>query len=357
MSNDLWNNYLASVGAEFSSAKDSKFITGFSGRSVDDLQAGFNCICPLVHMNLLSCTGPDSEKFLQGQLTCDLNLIKPEHSQLGAACTPGGRVYSSFRLIERAQHDPTQYLMRMRDDIISSTLTTLGKYIVFFKSEMADISDQWAGIGIIGDQCDDQLQELFGALPQTVNQVVQGDSGLLIRVPGEIVRYECWMVTEQAQMAWEKLSQAATPAGTNNWLLQDIENGIAEITQVNCEAFIPQMLNFQAIDAISFDKGCYTGQEIVARTQYRGRAKRLMVRAIAEEGPELNTGMEFTRPGENQHIATLVETARLPDGRQEVLMVVLADLASHDQWELCTEQTCFNAQLLPLPYHCAESQE
>ena len=82
-----------------------------------------------------------------------------------------------------------------------------------------------------------------------------------------------------------------------------------------------------------------------------------MVRVIVEGGPDLSTGMEFTRPVESQHIATLVESAYLPDGRQELLMVVLADLASHDQWELCTEQTCFTAQFLPLPYHCAESQE
>ncbi len=357
MSNDLWKNYLVSMGAEFSAQQDSEFVTGFSANSAADNQTEDALICPLVHLNLLSCAGPDSNKFLQGQLTCDLNQIKPDSSLLGAACTPGGRVYSSFRLLERTQQDSIQYLMRMRSDIIASTLESLSKYIVFFKSKMADISADWVGIGVIGNQCDAFLSEIFGGTPQKENQVVQNDTGMVIRVPGAKVRYECWVTQDSAQTCWEKLTQIALPAATNKWLLQDIEAGIAEIRSINREAYIPQMLNFQAIDAISFDKGCYTGQEIVARTQYRGKAKRIMVRAIVDNGPELLPGMELTRPGETQNIATLVEAAPLNSQQQEVLMVVLADLATKDQWELCSHDDCFTAQLLALPYHCAEKTE
>lgn len=350
MSNTRWKDYLYTQGAKITDKNKTGISVTFNDGITDNVKPENSCITPLLHLGILSVKGLDSAKFLQGQLTCDLNSVSPEYSTLGAACTPKGRMYTSFRLLQRQFTEQPEYLARMRADIIHSTAQTLGKYSVFFKSQLKDVSDDWIGIGVIGDSCDRVLEQVFGSLPQQVNQIVQSDLGLVVRTLGTEPRYECWVSEEQAEDLWQQLSQHAIPADTGCWILQDIQSGLAELTSAGVESFIPQMLNYQAIDAISFDKGCYTGQEIVARTHYRGKAKRRLVRAAIDNAPPLTPGLEIYQSGKTQSIATVLEAVATDERNQEALLVMQADLADQREWNLATEQQPFTGRQLDLPY-------
>ena len=135
-------------------------------------------------------------------------------------------------------------------------------------------------------------------------------------------------------------------------MLQDIQTGIAEVSQAVEGDFNPHMLNFQAVDAISFDKGCYTGQEIVARTHYRGKSKRLMKRFSLSGGRLLSPGAELHQPNKDKTIANVICAA--PHGEsgdtQEALLVVSADLNTSASLTLCQAEQQYQADELPLPY-------
>ncbi|MCF7982446.1 MAG: hypothetical protein K9K86_10705, partial [Pseudomonadales bacterium] len=353
MPKDNWKNYLHSQGAEFCTHGETQLVSYFNS-STDNDQLPSSFITPLMHQALLNIAGPDSAKFMQGQLTCDVNAISPKLSTLGAACTPKGRIYTSFRLIQRDNNDTPHFLLRMRKDIIDSTIATLSKYIVFFKSKMTSLEGDWVGIGIKGDSCDNLLNQFFGSIPTEINQVVQNNKGILICLPGANMRYEAWLPNEQAQTLWPQLTAIASSVGTFAWILEDIRAGIAEVSKAITEAFIPQALNFQAINAISFTKGCYTGQEIVARTQYRGKAKRLMLRVRLEGAPPLSPGMDLFDAETQKNIATLVDTVTVNDQQQEALLVAFDDLTNQSDWQLSDGTNHFIGHLLELPYRIDE---
>lgn len=352
MINEDWINFLKEQGAKFS---DDDKLCGFSAPVAAQTDTESCTITPLLHQSLLEISGPDSAKFMQGQMTCDINSVSTDTSQLGAACTPKGRIYTSFRLWQTHNEAAPQYLLRMRHDIIESTLSTLGKYIVFFKSKMLDISGDWIGIGIVGNACDTSLEQYFGGLPEQQNQVVQNNQGMLIRIPGARDRYEAWTPQSQGPILWQLLAEAATPSGISEWLLQDIASGIAEISQATLEEFIPQAINYQAVGGVSFTKGCYTGQEIVARTQYRGKSKRFMMRAQLDNAPTLLPGMELADAGSGKNVATLVEAAAVSTTQQEALLVVLDDLSHEEQWQLIYNGQQFAGRPLSLPYPIDEA--
>ena len=347
MVNDNWKTYLQNQGAKFVDNQGTELVTTF--KSLDSLTSS-SFIAPLTHQALLNIAGPDSAKFMQGQLTCDVNAVTTGISSLGAACTPKGRIYTSFRLIQQENCEPPSFMLRMRQNLIDSSIATLGKYIVFFKSKMTSFVDTWVGIGIHGEACDNLLTEFFGEIPTEINQATQNERGLLIRNPGRNTRYEAWLPVTHAQALWSTLAVVVSPASTYAWILEDIRAGIAEVSLATAETFIPQALNFQAINAVSFSKGCYTGQEIVARTQYRGKSKRLMLRAMLEKAPTLTPGTDLLDTNSQKNVATLVEAVRVNTEQQEVLLVVLDELAETSDWQFTVDNQNFTGSRLELPY-------
>lgn len=348
MKNIEWNSFLVGQGAQISENGQLEF----AHIQAEELATGDheNFIAPLTHQSLLSIQGVDVTKFLQGQLTCDVATLSIEQSLLGSACTPKGRMYTSFRLIELADTSPPCVLMRLRSDIAESTQAALNKYMVFFKSKMLDVSDSWAGMGIVGEHNSGLLSQIFGALPAKDNQVLQTDEGILIRVPGTKVRYEAWLKTSAAIELWHKLAADSCIAGTGAWRLEDMRAGIAEVSAATQEEFLPQALNFQIVGAVSFNKGCYTGQEIVARTQYRGKIKRFMLHGLLENAPPVTPGMELREASSQQSSAIIVEAVAINAHQQEVLMVVLDDLADQSSWQLALDEHLFSGVALKLPY-------
>ena len=219
--------------------------------------------CTLSHEGILAVRGPDASKFLQGQLTCNLNYLSDTQSSLGARCTQKGRMQSSFRIL--LQGDGV--LLAMAHELLEPQLADLKKYAVFSKAKLSDESAQWMRFGL-GD-AGAALLSLGLELGEEAGNLVRNNDLIAVRVsPG---RAELWAPADQADTLRGQLAAQLPEGELNQWLLGQVRAGIGQVMPATRELFIPQMLNLQAIGGVSFKKGCYTGQEIVARMQYLER--------------------------------------------------------------------------------------
>jgi folate-binding protein YgfZ len=329
------HEFLKAVGASVTAAGDSHFAD-----EPEDLAAfdAVTVITPLSHYGLLAVEGPDSAKFLQGQVTCNVMDATDSRSVAGAYCTPKGRILSSFQL---AQRDPQTYWLRMRRDIVDSTKTSLGKYIVFSKAKLR-IAEELIPIGLHGPAAAAVIDTLTGLSGDQRRRVAPTAGGLVLQLDDAGQWFECWLPREEALHLWQSQQGRLAAAGSRYWQWLGIRAGLGEICAATVDQFIPQMLNFQVTGAINFKKGCYTGQEIVARTQYRGQIKRHMYR-LAVPSPAPMAGTELSAAG--QKIGTVVDGVTIAAQTAEILAVLSATEA---------EQLAANGdsalRLLEVPY-------
>lgn len=262
----------------------------------------------LDRFGFLAITGKDAQKFLKGYCTCDLEDVTETRSGLGATCNIQGRMVTSFR-ITRIEDG---FLLRMDRGLVASTMEFLKKYIVFSKAKMEDQSGEITCYGLVG------LVDGYPAEPGAT-AVMGGHQ--VIRV-GVSPRFEIWARGELAIAGAETVSD-------DEWWVRDIEDGLAWVSTATQNEFIPQMFAYHKNGGIDFDKGCYLGQEIVARMQYRGAISRKLYRGIgtttARTGDVLSTadgkaqGMVVAAGG-NRFLAVIqaksepVPDCYLPDG-------------------------------------------
>lgn len=276
--------------------------------------------CELSHEGILRVQGPDAGKFLQGQLTCNLNYLDAASSGLGARCTPKGRMLSSFRIL------PWQdsYLLAMAGELLNDQLADLKKYAAFSKAQLDDASADWVRFGLSAAPA--TLARLGLPAPARTNQVMLADDCVL--VAADPARIELWAPAARGPQLRERLLQALSEAPLNDWLLLQVRAGIGQVFGATRELFIPQMINLQALDGVSFKKGCYTGQEIVARMQYLGKLKRRMYRLLLSEGTVPAAGSELFSPVHGSSVGEVVLAAS--DGAQVELLAVLQQDAAED---------------------------
>lgn len=276
-------------------------------------------ITPLTHLGIFSVIGPDAEKFLQGQISCDLRDLEQGYSRLASHNNIKGSMISLCRVM------PTEggFWLRTNRQVQEQAQATLNKYMMFSKADSADISEQVVGLGIQGTAAAAALAELTTELPAETDQFVQLEGGVLVKVPGE--RYELWLEASQAEAALNTLLEKGSLSGSEAWLLSEIRQGIPSLTPDTLETFIPQMTNLQVFEGVSFRKGCYTGQEIITRLQHRGKLKRPMYRlsVTADQAPE--DGIVLATD-DRSSIGNIVCSAPSAAGEYEVLAVVLKDL-------------------------------
>lgn len=266
--NSNWKDFLLAENAKF--ANDTDIVFPVSGRQAD------THIYPIAHLGILTIAGNDAAKFLQGQITCNINDVSDIKSSLGAICNPKGRAITSFLLVKNAD----AYLMVLPQELLAAVKKKLQMYVLRSAVTITDSTDQFCLIGLsLGAAHFNETPDL--ATSRQDNIVVKlHNRSLIIAEP------------DKAQQFWsERLQQGALPGDSAAWRYLDIMAGIPWLTEATSEQFIPQMLNLDKLGGISFNKGCYTGQEIVARTHYLGKAKRAMF--VAECGatlaPEANS--------------------------------------------------------------------
>jgi len=271
---------------------------------------------------LLHLVGPDTLKFLQGQTTCDTETVDAEHATPGAYCTPKGRVVCDFLL---CQIDQDHYALRLRSDILEHSAAVFGKYIVFSKAELQPSNTAWQVFGCWGESAREQLHTVLG-LPADSGPGEQyachsGEGFVLTQIDAQGYQFECFINTEKHRELAQGLAAALSPGAVNDWLALQIDNGFARVEAATVEEFIPQVLNYDLTGLVNFSKGCYTGQEVVARLHYRGKSKRRLFHATTSEKLALAAGAPLYSAESERVAGTVVNSALGPDGLPIALIV------------------------------------
>ncbi len=338
-----WTAFLTQQGTP----QDLQLEQGALSAPATQHPANGTLLIALTQQTLISLEGADAEKFLQGQLTCDINNLSVEQSLLGANCTHKGMVISVSRLFKRA---PGHILMRLPAATADAALTNLQKFAVFSKVAITLADEQWVGIGLLGESAPDCLTQLGINPPSSVNQQSLSEDLLVVRVAGSTPRFELWCPAAQAQQLWSQLATLTQVGNYQAWQVAEIQAGLVQLEQQSLDSYIPQMLNLQAVDAIGFSKGCYTGQEVIARLQFRGKLKKLLYAATVDSA-SLTQALE---PGASVFSSNGRSAGKLlscVNQQQQVLLQVIISKNAADANDL----HLFSADgpaitLLPLPY-------
>lgn len=295
----------------------------------------------LSHYGLLSLEGEDAQTFLQGQVTNDVKQLDGS-SHYSGYCSPKGRLLALFLAIA---HDGKLWL-QFDAGLTAAIAKRLRMYVMRSKVVITEHQDDSiVRLGVAGSQAEAALREQFPNLPTTEHGVVSEAGVCLIRLPGSLPRYEILLPAQAAPALWDKLAAVLTPASLADWNWRDIHAGIPEIVTATQETWVPQMVNLDLLQGINFKKGCYTGQEIVARTHYLGKVKRRTHLAHLPLPAPLAAGAEILDAAGNV-AGQVVRSAANPNGGQDLL----AELRLESVEAGALSWQGLELQLLPLPY-------
>lgn len=296
---------------------------------------------------LLLVKGPDAAKFLQGQVTCDIRELS-HVARMGAQCNPKGRILLTFRAL---QLDAETIALRIPISMRDHALQSLGKYIVFSKATLIDAQQEFDLIGVYGEEARTALANLFTELPKQPGDFCNSNDNLVICIDEN--RYECWLKIPQKDEVIRQLTNSVRQGTADEWSLLDIEKGIGQVLPETREIFTPQEINFQLINGVNFRKGCYTGQEIVARLHYRGKLKRHMYRFILATEQLPVPGEHISNLKTHQAAGMVVMAAWREKGEAEILASVLDEHLD----DLALMQNQQKLKRLPLPYAIPTADE
>lgn len=314
--NPTWLNFLLAAGAHMDNDR-----VGHFGNPEQEIAAagGGSIVADLSHFGVIQFSGEDSEAFLQGQLSCDVRLATREHAQLGSYCTPKGRMLATF-LLWRTEEG---FCMQLPAELRESIQKRLGMYVMRSKVKLSDASEARIRLGLAGNGAVAAMAELGVTPPQEDYAVAQSGEMSVINLTGQ--RFELLVPPDAAPDVWQTLSKHCTPVGSGRWEWLEIQAGIPVITAGTQEHFVPQMTNLELIGGVSFKKGCYPGQEIVARSQYLGKVKRRMYRVRIQSDAAPLAGDELFGQGTTGQSAGMIVNAQSsPDGGYDALAVILS---------------------------------
>lgn len=302
------------------------------------LQTFLNGTSPLPHLGVIQAQGEDAANFLHNQLSNDVLLLPVGQSRLAAFCSAKGRMQASFILVKTA---PDTVLLVMNLDLLALTLKRLSMFVLRAKVKMSDATQQWQLRGLLGESA----RAVTGdAAPwQTVFQDGAHAVALYPAVLGECsVPRALWIAPEGHALA------AGADVPTEVWQWSEVMSGVTLVSQPVFEAFVPQMLNYESVGGVNFKKGCYPGQEVVARSQFRGTLKRRMARVHSPVA--LTAGQDvFTPTDPDQPCATVVLSNARPDGQGFDALVSGTLESMQTGWRVASAQGDA-LEFLPLPY-------
>jgi folate-binding protein YgfZ len=297
-----------------------------------------NGVSPLPHLGVIQAQGEDAANFLHNQLSNDVLLLPVSQSRLAAFCSAKGRMQASFVVIKTA---PDTVLLVMSLDLLAQTLKRLSMFVLRAKVKISDATDQWQLRGLLGDSA----RATVGAAAPWQTTVKEGAHAVSLypAVLGE---------SPIPRALWIAPAGNALPAGadvpSDFWSWAEVMSGVTLVSQPVFEAFVPQMLNYESVGGVNFKKGCYPGQEVVARSQFRGTLKRRT--ALVHSPVALTAGQDvFTQTDPEQPCATVVLCAARPDG-QGFDALVSGTLESQQSGWLVGSAQGEALELLPLPY-------
>lgn len=273
--------------------------------------------CELPGLGTIAFGGPDAASFLHNQLTCDVAGLAPGRSTYGAYCNPKGRMLASFLLWRSGP----EFLMQLPAELVAPTCAELARFVLRAKVTMRDVSGRYAGFGIAGPGAKRVLERCCGERPRSEHAVLEREEGALVALPGG--RYQWIIAAERAGALAPALEAEARRAPPEYWSWLEIRSGIPTVTAATRGEFVPQMANLDLLGAVSLSKGCYPGQEIIARMHYRGTLKQRLYLAHlpGEQRPRPGERLYSPLTGE-QSCGMVVNAAATPQGGHDLLAVL-----------------------------------
>ena len=276
--------------------------------------------------SLLHIEGPDARTFLQGQVTCDVRNLSAGAALPGSYCTVQGRVVCDFLLCALAQD---HLVLRMRRDIRLRSAAVLAKYIVFSKAKLQAEREDWQVAACWGADAADALRDIFGAVPSTRYGASCGEGFAIVQLDAQGSQFECYLEQALAAAVAPRLELRMLPGEERDWQALQIASGIARIEATTSDEYVPQMLNYDVTGHISFSKGCYTGQEVVARLHYRGKPKRRLYRgelaqADSASGRQTAAGDPIYSGDSAQAVGNIINCVATAQGQLALLVTSTA---------------------------------
>ncbi len=293
--------------------------------------AHFHGACPLPHLGVIEVSGSDAVSFLHNQLTHDLALLGPDSVRFCSFCSAKGRMQATFVACVPA---PDTVWLVCRRDVLAAVLKRLSMFVLRAKARLRDASEELALWGLVGTELPTAWKKrpLMGGTAMGLYPAAGQARALWLAHAGEMPVSE------------------AHPQGLSldAWLWGEVMSGVADVQAATAEAFVPQMLNHESVDGVSFKKGCYPGQEVVARSQFRGTLKR---RAYIVTGPAMQAGQAIFVAGDAPQECGNIAQAASDGGNAGVAIACLLTSAADGPGDLHLAQPDgAKLQLLPLPY-------
>lgn len=260
-------------------------------------------VAPLPQAGVIRARGEQAAAFLQGLLTQDIEHLPAGHGRLAALCNAKGRVLASF---VACRHAPDEFLLVCSQDLLADTLRQLTRFVLRSKVRLDEATADF---------------RLRGLLGSAATQPGAATSLVVPLAPADAVQRALWLAPAAAA------EPAGAPLAPSDWAFAAVRSGVATVAAATAGQFIPQMLNYESVDAVSFGKGCYPGQEVVARSQFRGAVKRRAF--VAEVGGAAQAGDAVYAAASGQPCGTVAQAAAAPGGGVAVIAVLgLAAIAS-----------------------------
>ena len=347
-----WRAFLEHRGGEFKG--DIVEHYGNAGRELSVVLTG-NVFADLSHYGVLAIYGDDSKTFLQTQFINDITSLDESQSHLNGYCNPKGRLIANFRVFWRGD---TLYL-RFPVELVEPVANKLNMYKMRSKVTIEDHSDSMVRIGYSGADADKALSEILGRVPEQPGDVINIENLTVIRIPGITPSYELYSDTGEIRDLWTRLDVHSAPVGVSAWQLIEILAGEPHITGASTEQYVPQMINYQALGGLSFTKGCYPGQEIVARMHYLGKLKKRMYLANVDsaEPPEVQQELVSSKSSSGSKAGNILNAALHPDGHYSTLAVIQINDAESESVHLGSiDGPELELQELPYPVELKEEK-
>jgi len=294
---------------------------------------------------LIAAAGADATDFLHSQLTSDIKSLAQNHATLAGYCSAKGRLLGTMLVIKNTDG----ILLEVPQDLQEVLQKRLQMFVMRAKVKLEDVTGGQSIFGIFGSDSLGRLAEWFPETPAAPYAAVTTSSGTLLRLADSngIARYQWIVARTLADQIWPALANALPVVAPQSWTLSDIHAGIPNLSMATQEKFVPQMINYELIGGVSFKKGCYPGQEIVARTHYLGRQKRRMMLAHIDGSPVQN-GMEvFCADDLTQPCGMVVNSAANPAGGSDCLIEIKTAFSRQGNVQLQSGAVC---QWQELPY-------
>lgn len=300
----------------------------------------------LPEFDILRISGADTDRFLQGQLSCNMEMVTGSQSRPGLYCNLKGRIIADFVAL---REDTDAVLLRCASDMATVLQERLQKYSVFFTTAMQVEDERWQRFGLSGPEAAAVIEALGPTPPEIDWQTASAGSLRIIRLPGPETRFEILLP------AGEPLPPVLSEVGLSTerlfWQLADIRSGRLPINRENSEQFTPQALNLDISGSIDFRKGCFTGQEVVARMYYRSTAKKRLHHVVTQDplsadASEPVDALSIRYP--NGKSEPVLAAATNPDGQLEMLAVLRCE-SVEDNTEMVLEGA--GPQAMPVDVH------